>query len=530
MKQYKLIQAIYVLIGVFTMVACSQNEELNLTENNNFLEIQVIESSIQSYVASRAITDATYKTTFTDGDKIGIFAINGNNEVFIKNVQATYNAGVWGIDGGRLSCTEDLETVTFYAYYPYKEGIVLDATKDDPFENVVKGWVVESDLSGEKYTNSDLMTGKATATQNMVTFVMEHRMALVVAELPSVTYNFVNDVTPKLTSYSVALQDVKFTVGEQVITPYYDKESTTYRILVNPAVGIETIKGSFISSIDNGLKKYSVDATQLEAGKYTYCEVDGGIQTVDYELKVGDLVYSNGALASVDNTSSVISDNCVGVVYYVGNPMPSVLYPFADDNSSATYSAEQDVLLREHPSCTHGLVVGLKENANIAFGEKEEIRVWFRTAFEQRNSYIDLSPMGWDGTSSTGTLNNTIRDQRLGYNHTEVIKKYAEAKEKSLLVNSLKNYSLMAPEFSSGWFIPSVGDLRAMITNWETINTRLTAVTGSDALLNDMYYWSSTERNNTSMFGVQLTNSGSTKVDGLKYDRTGVNSRYVFAF
>ena len=261
---------------------------------------------------------------------------------------------------------------------------------------------------------------------------------------------------------------------------------------------------------------------------YIYCEIDGGLQTVDHELKVGDLIYSNGALASVDDNAPV-SDDCVGVVYFVGNPMPSVLYPFTEDNEF-TYSERQDALLRDHPGCTHGLVLGLKENTNIVFGEKDEIRVWYRTEFAERNSYIDLSPMGWDGSASTGTLNGTSRDQRLGYNHTEVIKKYAEAKNKSLLVNSLNNYNLVAPSISSGWFIPSVGDLRAMVTNWETMNTQLGKITGSDGLKNDMYYWSSTERNNTSIFGVQLTSSGSTKVDGLKYDRPGVSSRYVFAF
>lgn len=49
-------------------------------------------------------------------------------------------------------------------------------------------------------------------------------------------------------------------------------------------------------------------------------------------------------------------------------------------------------------------------------------------------------------------------------------------------------------------------------------------ITGSDGLKNDMYYWSSTERNNTSIFGVQLTSSGSTKVDGLKYDQSWTNA------
>ena len=95
-------------------------------------------------------------------------------------------------------------------------------------------------------------------------------------------------------------------------------------------------------------------------------------------------------------------------------------------------------------------------------------------------------------------------------------------------MNSLNNYNLVAPSISSGWFIPSVGDLRAMVTNWETMNTQLGKITGSDGLKNDMYYWSSTERNNTSIFGVQLTSSGSTKVDGLKYDRHGVSSRFLF--
>ena len=529
MRYCKFIFVIYVLLGSFLMVACSQDEDAKLAVNSNILKIEVVDSSIQQNGnVSRAVTDVTYKTTFSDGDAIGIFAVNSDKEVFIKNVLATYNDVIWGIDGGRLSCTEDLETVTFYAYYPYKENITIDMTKEDPFETIMGNWTVDTDLSGDRYTNNDLMTGEASADGSTITFVMNHRMALMVAELPSVTYNFTNEVSPELPSYSVSLREVKFSIGEQVIIPYYDKETTTYRVLVNPTKKVEQIGGSFISSVDNGLKKYSIDATKLKAGEYIYCEIDGGLQTVDHELKVGDLIYSNGALASVDDNAPV-SDDCVGVVYFVGNPMPSVLYPFTEDNEF-TYSERQDALLRDHPGCTHGLVLGLKENTNIVFGEKDEIRVWYRTEFAERNSYIDLSPMGWDGSASTGTLNGTSRDQRLGYNHTEVIKKYAEAKNKSLLVNSLNNYNLVAPSISSGWFIPSVGDLRAMVTNWETMNTQLGKITGSDGLKNDMYYWSSTERNNTSIFGVQLTSSGSTKVDGLKYDRPGVSSRYVFAF
>ena len=38
---------------------------------------------------------------------------------------------------------------------------------------------------------------------------MNHRMALMVAELPSVTYNFTNEVSPELPSYSVSLREVE---------------------------------------------------------------------------------------------------------------------------------------------------------------------------------------------------------------------------------------------------------------------------------------------------------------------------------
>ena len=519
------------LVFSWGMCGCEQEEYFGKKDT---AEGRDIHFSIGFAPMTRVNTDLAFDCSWEKGDEIGIFAVKAGEPLkklgnYIHNARLFYDGEQWNYAQEKfLMWPEDVNELTFYAYYPYKENITIDMTKEDPFETIMGNWTVDTDLSGDRYTNNDLMTGEASADGSTITFVMNHRMALMVAELPSVTYNFTNEVSPELPSYSVSLREVKFSIGEQVIIPYYDKETTTYRVLVNPTKKVEQIGGSFISSVDNGLKKYSIDATKLKAGEYIYCEIDGGLQTVDHELKVGDLIYSNGALASVDDNAPV-SDDCVGVVYFVGNPMPSVLYPFTEDNEF-TYSERQDALLRDHPGCTHGLVLGLKENTNIVFGEKDEIRVWYRTEFAERNSYIDLSPMGWDGSASTGTLNGTSRDQRLGYNHTEVIKKYAEAKNKSLLVNSLNNYNLVAPSISSGWFIPSVGDLRAMVTNWETMNTQLGKITGSDGLKNDMYYWSSTERNNTSIFGVQLTSSGSTKVDGLKYDRPGVSSRYVFAF
>ena len=91
MRYCKFIFVIYVLLGSFLMVACSQDEDAKLAVNSNILKIEVVDSSIQQNGnVSRAVTDVTYKTTFSDGDAIGIFAVNSDKEVFIKNVLATY--------------------------------------------------------------------------------------------------------------------------------------------------------------------------------------------------------------------------------------------------------------------------------------------------------------------------------------------------------------------------------------------------------------------------------------------------------
>ncbi len=533
MRHNKFIQAIYVFIGSFVMAACSQSEELSPTATDGTLKIRVIDSTFQGSAASRANTNSEYVTTFSNGDKIGIFAV-ANQEAFIENTRAEYNNGTWVIETGDLPCSEDLSTVTFYAYYPYQESIAFDATKSDPFENVVKEWTVKSDLSGDNYTTSDLMTGAASADGATVTFVMQHRMALVVAELPSITYNFTNtDVT--LSPYSVALQDVKFTIGEQEYTPYYDKETVTYRLLVNSSEEIATIAGSFTSPKDNKAKNYSIDATKLTAGEYIYCEVDGGPQTVDYELKVGDLVYSNGALASVDNPAAVSKD-CAGVVYFVGNPMPSMRYSKDEAKPDYTFSENQDALLRNHPACTHGLVLGLKEHADVKFvgsGGRGYIHEWYHASFADAASYICASAFVWNPDKSQYEVNNTFRDLSLGYNHTEVMKIYSENEGRILSILTLLDaYSLPAPELSSGWFIPSVGDLKeVLVTNRDIITVQLGKV-GADALA-EKYYWSSTERDGTSIYGVQyLVDSKKTNISGINENKSTevVNARFAFAF
>ena len=66
-------------------------------------------------------------------------------------------------------------------------------------------------------------------------------------------------------------------------------------------------------------------AEKMKEGKYKRFVVDGGYKEVTHHLQVGDYYYADGSVVS-GNEAEPAKDNCIGIVCWVGNPMPSVLY------------------------------------------------------------------------------------------------------------------------------------------------------------------------------------------------------------
>lgn len=71
-------------------------------------------------------------------------------------------------------------------------------------------------------------------------------------------------------------------------------------------------------------------------------------------LEIGDFLCKDGTTIDKDynleQLDEAVKASIIGVVYYVGNPQPSVLY-------NGTYAETQDVLKRECPSCVNGLAI-----------------------------------------------------------------------------------------------------------------------------------------------------------------------------
>ena len=124
-----------------------------------------------------------------------------------------------------------------------------------------------------------------------------------------------------------------------------------------------------------GDNKYEVNSS-IAAGKYKRFMVDGGNVVKDYELKVGDYFCADGNLVSRDCKPEELPDNCIGIVYYVGNPQPSVMYKDIEEVAEQPLTTKikdgaRDVLKRDYPNCVHGLVFALSSNLSLVSNVSE---------------------------------------------------------------------------------------------------------------------------------------------------------------
>lgn len=539
MKQYKLIQVALLAILLFGWAGCSQNEEEVPGNARNGIVLNVTDTGLISNEPSTRTEDTGFVTTFTQGDQIGLFAVkDGAILDEINNMPFTFNGSSWS--GKPILYDERLAGVTFYAYYPYQPDMSgkTDLAGDDFFAPLVAGWELTTEQSDQKaYAKQDLMTSNATALigengNYTLSFQLTHRMSLVVVKLPSTRYIFTDAegvAMPEETPYVAMPVDVAFyldNVGEgNKIAPYYDAKQDEYRLLRKPSS-----ENQIIGHYND--KQCTLDtAEKMKEGKYKRFVVDGGYKEVTHYLQVGDLYNADGSLISKDaKEADIESDRCIGVVCWVGNPQPSVLYAAEKDG----YTSAQDVLSREHPNCVNGLVVSLNTvNDKFVNGTAAEMRIWYRKNFTDAANFIDLSGNFYDGSKTTSTT-VAERDRILGYNNTRVIEAYNDANSSDLQVlQVLDTYqkTVVAPAISTNWFLPSVQELRNMQDKnglLTTLNNQIAKVQGASIEIGTQY-WSSTERNASNMYYVSYTatsssvNTGGKKVDARAY-------RFVLAF
>ena len=457
---------------------------------NKIISICLFLSSM--FVTACSQDDAEYRTTFENGkDKVSLFAVKDNKVIEgFDNICLTYQDGTWAASTA-ITYTEALEGATFYAVYPYNDTHALPSPieeNQDVFKDLVEQWSIDTNQAGEEYTKYDLMTGSGTASKDgrnyTVNLQLEHRMAMIAVGFPYLTYNFTN---PDLDSYSIASSEVTFnlTQGENTasITPYYDETTGKYRLLVKPNSKY-TLAGEF--AFRGELYTYSFqNETGAEEKKYTPHtvrvrpneseEAVSGITINNFSLAIGDYFCADGSLINATDIQEEQKSNVIGVIYFVGNPQPSVL------NSEYI---DTDILKQEKPNCTHGLVLAL-DNAN---SEAEH----FAKSQLQYTAY-------------TGSV---AKETFLGFNNTRLAENDENNKGCETFMETLSTYQTQnkTPGISTEWYLPSIMEFQHIYENYDKISTSMTRLNKTlqqydgytpsrDNAETNKFYWSSTEKN-----------------------------------
>ncbi|MEG1088719.1 MAG: hypothetical protein RSE02_04530, partial [Bacteroidales bacterium] len=235
----------------------------------------------------------------------------------------------------------------------------------------------------------------------------------------------------------------------------------------------------------------------IAAANYVCYKVDGATVTdINHTLQTGDFFMKDGSLVSKDIATLTTAQQaaCVGVVYYVGD---------------ITNTTNGDALLqKDHPSCTHGLVVALHDVG-------ADIIAW-STSYEGVNAWTNAAER------KNKQVNITEEYKMQGYSNTVALTAYNNESSNVQKNDSLKVLPIVAiaeyaknhpaPANSSGWYFPSIMELQYVCwgqgntsgyVGRDLLNTQFNKVSGASSLVED-FFWSSSEYVDCNTFGVDF--------------------------
>ena len=512
MKVIKLYMGIFFLAVLLLFSGCGKElENMTIPETGSgvespdgsdqaegeILRFQVSDAGFSdANTGSRAI-DEGLTTKFEDGDQIGLFVVDSQNKILYANVPYTKDGDAW-------TAKENIRTkgypVRVFAYYPYvpDDEIIakVDSTADN-YSDFFKTYINKLDISNQSsladYHKADVMAcmvevGGKEEAREALTLTLNHMMGLVVLNLPetvtlSVNYYLKGDESfiwqvDNVTLPANLSEEFLAITGE--IRPL--KENTGYRYLCKSGEDNISFRGGFKTY--EKLKNYMVNNATVKVGSRKTYNLFVKSFTLDspleYTPQVGDYYMENGAVLS--NISNENKEKCIGIVFWSGNP-----------------TATDPVLKAANSQCTHGLVVSLKEVANIQWQanyESTTIQSWA----EKEPFYI---------SGGYKPLNNNPREIQ-GYNNTKILEAYNKSdKGKKFPVTILECFDaitdgvILPDSKTSDWYLPSPKELYELYNVQKDVNTSLSVF---DNRLNPWNFWSSEENNSSHACNIYLPN------------------------
>ena len=468
------------ILAAAFVAGCSQNDELDVTplENEGQLTIHATTSDFVSSDADTRIINEGADTQFEAGDKIGIFAIRStDNKLLVQNMPLEYAGADWTGNDNKVYYYKN---TAYVAYSPYDEKLnITDVTGIEDLQVKIKNYFTEKlEAAGNDqsvaYPSLDLMLASAEpsdggdANTKSLSFNFKHQFALVEIEVPVKAYldeakNFTYaepfDKAFRLSDFDEALAMYPLSVKTVGEAGPEGKAYSLFRFLVKPNTNY-ILSGELIYTAPITLSEKNVD---LEVGKYMKYKINAEGAVSSYTkraIAVGDYYYADGSIYPGPTAQQIVNNGSKeNATVTLDN-----YTPFKEGCIGIIFSTVTSVTDTEK-GWTKGYVMALKNT-------KAENTVWAST------KGIDETFLDNIAVDNADRFTTLIADKD-GYIKTMAMIN----SENGYTVTSRPaffeavNYSVQytTPELSSGWFLPSIGQLVDIMNNLGGVSDLITA-------------------------------------------------------
>ena len=460
MKSNFLRLSYFAIAAAGMLTACNQeNVSSDMANSGNVLSISVSQNDFSPVDAeSRAVTNLTNRTTtFENGDKLGLYVVsNADGSYHYENVPFTYNGESWE--------SESASTIYYYknsdyiVYYPYIEDLQLTVGETGVSGAIKTVFESKSDFytqnTADAYEAVDLMMAEVENPSDAnVTFNLAHKFSMIEISVPVRKYITERTYNDEKFEYNAPVKlewTSPLAYGDNEVTPYAAGKGV-YRFIVKPGTDVAVNIDGYVQYEEEPFNFSNNNAAlTLTEGSFKHYKVtvDGISNDVTVrDLEVGDYYYSDGSIYPYGNQegdndlNNPMVEGCIGVIYQVAD------HTYGDNERTAVVGVNGTEWI-------HGNVIALEDlqGDKIAWGSHStglEGNIYSGT---DENSHIDI---------------NFVTDMR-GYELSHNDNLRDEASVKSAL-----DYTKEYPSTSSGWYLPSAGQMMMLWINLGEYNLNM---------------------------------------------------------
>lgn len=435
---------LYTLIMTSILLCGCEHTEMANDPSSSILTVEVLAEAFTSTEKnSTRASEELYKTKFANGDQIGVTAIKDGKIVDgVNNVCFTYKASTMKWEASTESASlYYYPDVTYLAYYPY-DAAMNDKTSE---EAIINAFTPQTDQSTYvNYTKSDLMTGTGVVSaingKSVLTFQLTHGMSLLVIYPRGQHYQ----TSDGYDFYAPPKAITTLKVGN--MTTVYQPGDCSYRAIVAPGTVDVTIN---YTTTEDAIFEYTGSVTTT-TGKYNEMLLAPASPALIYTITAGDYFFADGGLlpatAPLDKMNK---KNCLGIVYHVGA---------GEGDSTNDYNGKLAAI--------HGYVLSVYcKDGDVTYGPYEDAGT-SKSSSDYKGYYNTMKMIA--AAESHGGLSG-VATEAGGY----PVAYYA-----TIVCQSL----YPAPVNTSGWYLPSAGQLREAYNNKSVIEANFDKIVSGNTL------------------------------------------------